>query len=606
MRYHIFKLFHIVLLLLATAPTLWASIEVDARLSHHSFPFGKAAMLTITVTGSQKAQEIKLPEIENLQFHQRGQSSQFNSINGQVSRSMTYNYLIEPLKAGDYTIAPIQVTVGSADYTTKAISFTATAPGTSSSESSSNRNQLEKLAFLRISAPGRHYPGERVPITIKAYFNTKIRTDLKSLPTFAGEGIVMPRLSNTPAQSQETVDGENYHVLSWDSTITGVKIGQHPLEFTMDTTLLLPQSGRSRSPFSGFGGSSLFDDSFFDSVFGNYRQTPLQLKSQKETLEIVTLPEEGKPEDFSGAIGQFTMQVAAHPPEVEIGEPITLKVTISGEGNFDRVDMPGFTVNSRWKTYPASSNFIEKGNDSTGNKVFEQAIVAKEASITEIPPLSFSYFDPQEHKYITNSSLPIPITIKGKAPRSLPAQPITPSPEQEEATSAKTESSSVLFLPDLAPLKLETGSFTRVIKPLFLRTWYISLFACAMILLIGLRIYREIVIKKRRNPQFDLQRQRKALLGKDMKELEKRLIENDCRSFLAGCRTAIQNQLGMLWQLQAAAISSADIAARFSEDSFLVEIFQVAERAAYAGAELSTEQMHQYSQRLKKELEELP
>ena len=83
----------IFLMIFALSSTLaFADISVDASLSHHSFPAGKAARLTITVNGTSRSADIELPEIEGLRFHSRGQSSRINMVNGNVSSSITNGY----------------------------------------------------------------------------------------------------------------------------------------------------------------------------------------------------------------------------------------------------------------------------------------------------------------------------------------------------------------------------------------------------------------------------------------------------------------------------------------------------------------------------------
>ena len=113
-----------------------------------------------------------------------------------------------------------------------------------------------KLAFIRISATGSHYPGEIVPFTIKAYFTQAYRADINSLPTLRGDGVVMSQLQDKPQQTEESVKGRKYHVLTWDTSLSGIKAGEHPISFSLDATLLIPQKRRARS---SFGGSSFFD-----------------------------------------------------------------------------------------------------------------------------------------------------------------------------------------------------------------------------------------------------------------------------------------------------------------------------------------------------------
>ncbi|MBT8363036.1 MAG: BatD family protein, partial [Deltaproteobacteria bacterium] len=80
--------------------------EISARLSPLKFTTEQPATLTITISGQQSA-ELMIPEVDGLIFHRRGQSSQFQMVNGAVSSSITYTYLVQALKPGDYTIPAI-------------------------------------------------------------------------------------------------------------------------------------------------------------------------------------------------------------------------------------------------------------------------------------------------------------------------------------------------------------------------------------------------------------------------------------------------------------------------------------------------------------------
>ena len=84
-------------------------VTVEATLSHQTFAVDEGARLSIAVNGVRKNAEIALPEIENIKLHQRGQSSQTSFINGKMSTSVIYNFIVQALLPGKYAIPPIQV-----------------------------------------------------------------------------------------------------------------------------------------------------------------------------------------------------------------------------------------------------------------------------------------------------------------------------------------------------------------------------------------------------------------------------------------------------------------------------------------------------------------
>jgi hypothetical protein len=372
------------------------------------------------------------------------------------------------------------------------------------------------------------------------------------------------------------------------------------MSFSLDATLLIPQKRRSRSPF---GGSSLFDDSFLnDSFFGNHQRKPIVSVSPEVVFNVLPLPTVNQPDNFTGAIGDFALQVAVTPVDVEIGEPMTLTMEISGTGNFDRVESPVFPESPNWKTYSPTSDFSEQGKNFAGTKIFEQAIVVRSGAVSEIPSLSFSYFNPEEKRYITKTSKAVSINLKNPVSQSV-AQPVLPvrQPSQQPVK----ETAATTSIEGLAPIHLETGNYHARIVPLFKSSWLITVCSLCILLLLLLFVLKMRQQNIEKHPEIQMKKQKKVLLENDLKKVEQAQTAGDGFSFLSFSRTAIQNQLGLLWNIEPAALSLADIRSRLKVDSQLIEIFSVAEEAAYGGASLTNQKMQEYSTTLKTELEEL-
>jgi len=581
-----------------------AGITVDASLSHRSFARDDAARLTITVSGASRDADIALPEIDNIRLRNQGTSRQFSMVNGTISSSISQNYLVQAEKPGRYTIPAIEVRVGGETYTTRPINFEVTQTRRQLQGYSGTTGQTAgELAFIRISKTGSHYPGEIVPFTIKAYFTQAYRADINSLPTLRGDGVVMAQLQDKPEQTEESVGGRMYHVLTWDTSLSGIKVGEHPISFSLDATLLIPQKRRSLSPF----GNSLLDDSFFndsalDSFFGRNRRKPIVAVSPKVVFTVIPLPSAGQPDNFTGAIGDFDLKVSAKPTEVEIGEPLTLTMEISGTGNFDRVDAPAFPENPDWKTYTPTSDLSNQSIGYSGTKTFEQAVVAKSGRATQIPSLSFSYFDPDQKRYFTKASDPIAIQLKTPAtPIARPA--LQPAVRQQQPPATQVTGASATT--GLAPIHLDTGTFhDRIVPPFYNRLWLAICGGCVLVLLLFL-VQRIWQANSRKHPERALQRQKKMVLESDLKKIEQAQKAGDGLRFLSLCRSAIQNQLGTLWAIEPAALSLADLKGRLEADSDLLILFRAAEEAAYGGASLTDQKMQDYYLSLKRELEAL-
>jgi len=598
-----FSTFFICLVLLLLIPlAAFAEITVETSLSTRSFPVDRAAQLTITVSGARSA-DIQMVEIDGLRFHSRGQSSQVNIINGSYSSSISSNFIIQALKPGTYTIPPLSVTAGKETIQTRPVTFEVTPVGQSSgSKGGKTKGSTEEneIAFIRLTEITKHYSGEVVPITIKAYFNQKYRANINSLPILRTDGVVMSPLTNQPEQTEEELNGKTYSVLSWDTTLSGIKTGNHPILFELDATLNLPQQRR----MSTFGGSSLFDDSFFNSFFGGFQQKPIKVVSPELHFEVTELPTGDKPDNFTGAIGDFRLTTSATPEQVEIGEPITLTIEITGKGNFDRVESPVFPITPNWKTYSPTTDYSSEENIYSGKKRFEQAIVAKSSTLQHIPSLSFSYFDPEKKVYKMISSEPIPVKI------TAPDVPVNQQLSAQTAATSKKPQTVSPGVPrpgisSLAPIHLETGKFHQRIIPLYKRVWFLSGVGCCVLLLLLVAFFNIHTRNLAKHPELQLQKKRRQLLAESLARVSGAKSSGDGPLFLALCRQTIQQQLGLLWNVEGSAISLADIKNRLNTRPPLIEIFQAAEQAAYSTTALPPETMQIYFEKMKKELEEL-
>ena len=271
-------------------------------------------------------------------------------------------------------------------------------------------------AFLRIELPKQELiVGELVPVKVKAYFRAGVSASLNGLPTLSSDAFTLNKLDDNPEQTSELIDGVPYTVVTWTSALSSVKAGDYPLNLDLPVMVRVQEKGgaRGNNPFKDFfGDDSAFDDSFFDNFFSNATQKPLTLHTDGATVKIKPLPAQGRPADFSGAVGQFDVNSEASAKNGTTGDPLTLKINITGHGNFDRVTTNGLTSSSDWKTYKPNGKFTP--NDSAGiegTRTFEQLIVPTKAGAQEIPALSFSYFDPDTQRYVTKTTAPIAIDI---------------------------------------------------------------------------------------------------------------------------------------------------------------------------------------------------
>ncbi len=292
----------------------------------------------------------------------------------------------------------------------------------------------DELIFLKTDAPAQLYIGQTTAIQLKLYISQNIR--LSGLNNFdrSADGFTISELPDSQ-ETSEVFNGRSYRVLNWTLTITPIQTGPQDLNFQFTVSASLPgQNNRSRDPLGGRGfGSSLFDDFFT-------RPERLTLNTEPTTVEVLALPTANEPASFTGAIGDFAMQVYTDRNQTQAGEPIMLSVEISGSGNFDRINGPIILETADWRSYEPESNFQPRaaGNTLLGTKRFDYILVPKQAGTLEIPEIRFAHFEPETERYTQLSSPTIEIEV---SPSGRPAAPSGPSTQ-----TARLPSSEILPL----------------------------------------------------------------------------------------------------------------------------------------------------------------
>ena len=279
----------------------------------------------------------------------------------------------------------------------------------------------DELIFLKADTPDQLYIGQTTTLELKLYIAPNVR--LSGLNSFDrnADGFTISSELPESKETSEIVNGRRYRVLNWTLTITPIQIGPQDLNFQFTVSASLPgQNNRTRDPLGGRGfGSSLFDDFFT-------RSERFSLSTEPRTVEVLALPTAEKPANFTGAIGDFAMQVYTDRNQTQEGEPIMLSVEISGNGNFDRINGPIIPETAYWRSYEPESNFQPRIADSAllGTKRFDYVMIPKQAGTLEIPEMRFAHFEPGTQRYTQLSSPAIEIEV---SPSGRPATPSGPS-----------------------------------------------------------------------------------------------------------------------------------------------------------------------------------
>ena len=263
--------------------------------------------------------------------------------------------------------------------------------------------------FLKTIVSKRNaYVGEEINVSYKLYFNVNIRGyNLDSVPANAGfwnEDFDMPR---QPSVHSEVVNGVNYNVAVIRKTALfptrSGKLTIEPIQMTIETVVRSKRNKRNS-----------FFDNFFDDPF-NSRAVKQTVSSKPVTINVQSTPTDGKPVDFSGAVGKYRLSVTLDKNTVKVNDAISLKLRLSGNGNIKLIELPKPVVPPDMEQYDPKINSSIKRNGSiiSGSKTAEYILIPRLGGEYTIKPLSFSYFDPKEEKYIALRSKAINIQVEG-------------------------------------------------------------------------------------------------------------------------------------------------------------------------------------------------
>lgn len=545
-----------VLLLSFVGANLFAA-SLNATLDRTSVSVGETVILSLTFEGGSPAGQPQLPAIANLRPAGVSHSQSFSFVNGKQSSQVTFAYTLIPTKAGDVMIPSIRANVGSQTLASRPLRLTVTAAPTA--ETGTDGQPAE--AFLKLNIPKREmYIGEILPAEIVLYCQYAQNISLPQLPA---EGFTMSGIPNQPQQSQTQVNGVGYRVLTFRFTISPAKTGTLALgPATCALTLL-----------------SDVQQDFFGNVV-RARQRPVTLNSETNIINVLPLPQDNKPPTFNGIIGSFNMNVSAAPADVAVGDPITVKVTISGRGALDNITLPAQPAWREFKTYPPNVKV-----DTTdplgleGTKHFELVISPQNAGIRELPPLQFSFFDPERKMYRTLSSQPFALNVRAGA--------ATPQPTIASAAPSQLETPQQTK--EIVHIKASLGTIQAAQKPLIVQPWFLVVQGLAPLLWVGSIFYRRQKESLANNPRLRRQRAVDKTVQAGLLKLKEQAAANQSEEFFSTVFHLLQERIGERLDQPASGITEAvlddELRSRgLSAESLslLQELFQVCNQARYA------------------------
>ncbi len=403
------------LLVLGLAGAAAAGPTAELRAARGPYYAGVPIEIEVTASGfdADPQPEIDYDAVSGGRIELRGVSPSSTSfmqiINGRITRHsetrVVYSLAFIPDRPGTYQVGPFRITQGSRRAATRPLVVTA------------GMIPIADSQRIRLTMPeGPYVVGQHVPVTVEWWsaagtvdrlYNQRARIPLFeredvfdfSVPaTKTSHAVIVIGDTEYPADvSRQSDGGKQWIVRSFTETMIPMQPGAYDIE-----------------------PPELFVDevtSFRRDFFGN--RIPMKVRKlraigQPRTIVVSELPRQGRPQSFAGAVGRgFTLQVSADRSIVQVGDPITLTFTLRGDGTVESAALPPLAGQG---ALPPEHFRVPEGEIpgvfSEGAKTFEVTIRVLDESVREIPPIPFSWYDPETRQYETTHSRPIALSVR--------------------------------------------------------------------------------------------------------------------------------------------------------------------------------------------------
>ena len=311
-------------------------------------------------------------------------------INGKVSFSQSYTYIIEPIRKGEFNIPSASIELNGKTLKSDPVKIIVVdAVDIPKDPNDPNYIAEQNIHLVAEISKSNPYVGEGIYVEYKLYVSPNISVNdyaVTETPQYNGFWNQEIKINGIPVKNG-TYNGETYrYVVLKRALLIPTKAGRLTIDpMKMDIVIGVP-TGRG--------------DFFGNAITRNIRR---DFSSAKKTISVKALPIEGKPENFNGAVGDFEFKIAASKNGLKANETSQIKVEVSGEGNLKLFEIPEIITPSELEVYqPERKENISVYTSGIKGSVSDlYTVVPKFKGKYKIPNVSFSYFNPDEKAYKT-------------------------------------------------------------------------------------------------------------------------------------------------------------------------------------------------------------
>lgn len=489
---------------------LWAQTKFYAS-ANKQVPVNQNLQVNFTVENGE-VRSFNPPAFKDFQVLSGPNTSQSMSfINGSVSSSQTYSFILRPKKEGVFKIGKATVNVDGSNLESSELTIEVTQAVQQQAQQQRQRQRgfnpfgfgdpfeddpffndpygqqqqqepepqvnqsdvqkdIKENTFLRIALSNNSvYQGEQLTATLKLYFSYSLG-NLQLTKAMGLEGFWNQEIQIDPNQRPriEEYNGKKYHVVDIQKyTLFPQRSGTLTLSAAEISAIAQVQvQSNRRNIWSMFGG--------------NLQNVPFKISSNSVSINVKELPTANKPASFNGAVGEYFFNSKLSASASKTDEPVTLTTTISGKGNLKFVEMNKPQLPDGFEVYDPKVKENISNNDAgfSGSKQYDFLIIPRQPGNYKIPAVEFSFFNPQTQKYVTLSSQEFSLNVSGE-PSGITGTVITNSNSNANINNLgsdiryiKTSMSSYEVQQSTLPAKV--GFAAAYISPLLLLFMFIA------------------------------------------------------------------------------------------------------------------------------------
>jgi hypothetical protein len=443
--------------LLAGARAARCEVSIALSLDRGDATLADSVVLSVSVSGAHgDAARPTIQGLEDFLVRPAGTSTRVQIVNGKYSAGTDFTYVLQPKKAGSFRVGPAELTVDGATYRSGVVTLAVGQPATSPD---GERGPVSLVAAL---APARLYVEQQAIYTLRLYRTVNI-ADVSVAPPEV-DGVTLAKLGDA-REYQGTCQGRPCQVVEVRYLVTPQRAGSFTLPPTrLELTVFAPQNRPRRG---------IFDDPFFGGMAAG---RPLTLTTAAQPLLALPVPQEGRPADYGGLVGSFTLEAGLEPQALKAGESATLTATIRGRGNAKRLPELKLPAIDGLKIY-ADQPLLKDEADAEGvvvSKTVKWALVPEREGRYAIPPLEMSFFDAAAGRFRTLKTAAAALSVSpGSGGRASLAPVGSAGPAGAGAPAAKK--AIIPLGDDILPIHAAGGAAGALSLPGGLAFWLLLL-----------------------------------------------------------------------------------------------------------------------------------